>query len=290
VIQYEVRLPPELDCGGAYLKLISSLASTCKRSEFSADTPYIIMFGPDKCGIRSRVQLIIQRQNPINKLFYSHLFSSVGPLMKVKIDRFTHLYTLHVKTDNTINFYIDQDLASTANMLTDFDPRIVPFGKEVLHNFYKMIGVGFEIWALNSGIMFDNILITYNKTVADDFAAKTWAVKHRQERRLQQEEMEKTHREELIALHGFFGLHFIEFVEFVMENYILATTCLTAGLFPVFLYCMMPCSKPATKNTNVHMTLQAQHNAAHTSGDKDGVTDEIVVGTGKVKEVRKKQS
>lgn len=37
--------------------------------------------------------------------------------------------------------------------------------------------IGFELWSMSSDIMFDNIIITHHKDVADDFAAKTWALK-----------------------------------------------------------------------------------------------------------------
>lgn len=37
--------------------------------------------------------------------------------------------------------------------------------------------LGFELWSMSNNIMFDNIIITNDKFVSDDFAAKTWALK-----------------------------------------------------------------------------------------------------------------
>lgn len=54
VVQYEVKLQKGLECGGAYMKLLKNdekLAS----DEFSNASPYVIMFGPDKCGTTNKV-------------------------------------------------------------------------------------------------------------------------------------------------------------------------------------------------------------------------------------------
>lgn len=36
------------------------------------------------------------------------------------------MYTLHVKTDNTFDIYIDQTSVSTGNLLEDFSPPVNP--------------------------------------------------------------------------------------------------------------------------------------------------------------------
>ncbi|KAJ2468049.1 hypothetical protein EV174_006343, partial [Coemansia sp. RSA 2320] len=43
VLQYEVKLQQSLACGGAYVKLLTASF----KGEFSDDTPYTLMFGPD---------------------------------------------------------------------------------------------------------------------------------------------------------------------------------------------------------------------------------------------------
>jgi hypothetical protein len=39
--------------------------------------------------------------------------------------------------------------------------------------------------------MFDNIIITYDKRIADEFAKHTWKVKHTEENRIEEEELKK---------------------------------------------------------------------------------------------------
>jgi len=54
VVQYEVKLDEILTCGGAYIKLFTHDASR-KKEDFDNDTPYVIMFGPDRCGATNKV-------------------------------------------------------------------------------------------------------------------------------------------------------------------------------------------------------------------------------------------
>jgi len=42
--------------------------------------------------------------------------------------------------------------------------------------------LGFELWSVSNDILFDNIIITDEKRVADDWAEQTWVVKSEQER------------------------------------------------------------------------------------------------------------
>ena len=54
VVQYEVKLQNGLECGGAYLKLLRD-NKALHAEEFSNSSPYVIMFGPDKCGATNKV-------------------------------------------------------------------------------------------------------------------------------------------------------------------------------------------------------------------------------------------
>ncbi|NXJ59905.1 CLGN protein, partial [Rostratula benghalensis] len=49
IVQYEVNFQEGIDCGGAYIKLLSS-SDDLNLEYFFDKTPYTIMFGPDKCG------------------------------------------------------------------------------------------------------------------------------------------------------------------------------------------------------------------------------------------------
>lgn len=54
VVQYEVKPQNSLVCGGAYLKLLQE-NKKLHQEEFSNATPYVVMFGPDKCGATNKV-------------------------------------------------------------------------------------------------------------------------------------------------------------------------------------------------------------------------------------------
>merc|ERR1711871_643289 len=121
VIQYEVRLQNGLDCGGAYLKLLSS-ADNLK--DLKDDSAYSIMFGPDKCGAESKVHFIFRHKNPIDgTVSEKHLKSRPTP----KIDALSHLYTLHVH-GNSFDIYIDGENVAKGDLNGDgtFDPPVVP--------------------------------------------------------------------------------------------------------------------------------------------------------------------
>lgn len=69
VISYEVKFEETLNCGGAYLKLFDTSAlpsKGSKMSEFDNETPYIVMFGPDRCLPTNKVHLIIKQLNPVS--------------------------------------------------------------------------------------------------------------------------------------------------------------------------------------------------------------------------------
>jgi calreticulin len=51
IIAYTVKHEQDIDCGGAYIKL---LPPGFEPKKFGGDTPYAIMFGPDVCGYSTR--------------------------------------------------------------------------------------------------------------------------------------------------------------------------------------------------------------------------------------------
>lgn len=58
VLQYEVRFSVNHTCGGAYLKLLSvpeGGLEDFKPRRLKGNTPFSIMFGPDRCGPDARV-------------------------------------------------------------------------------------------------------------------------------------------------------------------------------------------------------------------------------------------
>jgi len=59
--------------------------------EFSGDTPYLIMFGPDICGAKKKVHVILWHNGT------NHL---IAEEIRCKTDSLTHVYTLYVNQKN----------------------------------------------------------------------------------------------------------------------------------------------------------------------------------------------
>lgn len=86
--------------------------------------------------------------------------------------------------------------------------------------FFFQGAIGFEIWTVTSGQMMDNIIITYDKQIADEFAEHTWKVKHEEENRLEEEERKKvctllmsfiTFNESTFELISFYSIRSLDF-------------------------------------------------------------------------------
>jgi calnexin len=60
IVQYEVTLQDGQECGGSYIKLLSSGKETTDLTQFHDKTPYTIMFGPDKCGNDFKLHFIFR--------------------------------------------------------------------------------------------------------------------------------------------------------------------------------------------------------------------------------------
>ena len=54
----QVNLQNGQECGGAYLKLLSD-SPDLSPAGFRDQTPYTIMFGPDKCGNDNKVRVFV---------------------------------------------------------------------------------------------------------------------------------------------------------------------------------------------------------------------------------------
>ena len=125
VVQYELQLKNRLQCGGAYIKLLSA-SEELSQDGFKAETPYTIMFGPDNCGSTNKVHFILRHRNPVSGEWEEkHL---VGPPSPEVGDGLTHLYTAIVGTDNSVKLLVDNKQVKTASLLskTDFKPPVNP--------------------------------------------------------------------------------------------------------------------------------------------------------------------
>lgn len=121
VVQYEFKADA-FQCGGAYVKLPQASVLS-NFGDLDNETPYTIMFGPDRCGSTNKVHFILQHQNPITKKWEEKHFID-APTAKTDAD--THLYTLHLRKDNSFAIYIDKVLEKEGNLLTSMEPSINP--------------------------------------------------------------------------------------------------------------------------------------------------------------------
>lgn len=124
VFQYEVKLQAGLECGGAYVKLLRADDSSAEpkvlsiesAEEFSNETPYVVMFGPDKCGENNRIHLILK-----DALDNEHHLKN--PPM-AKTDRIlSTLYTLNVAPNGDFEIRINGDVVRAGSVYStaDFD-------------------------------------------------------------------------------------------------------------------------------------------------------------------------
>uniref|UniRef100_A0A3B4B6C9 Uncharacterized protein n=1 Tax=Periophthalmus magnuspinnatus TaxID=409849 RepID=A0A3B4B6C9_9GOBI len=126
VVQYEVNFQDGIDCGGAYIKLLSD-EGDLNLEQFHDRTPYTIMFGPDKCGEDYKLHFIFRHENPLNKdIEEKHAKRADVDLKKFYTDKKTHLYTLVLNPDNSYEMFIDQSSVSRGNLLHDVVPPVNP--------------------------------------------------------------------------------------------------------------------------------------------------------------------
>ncbi|KAF9620506.1 hypothetical protein IFM89_013123 [Coptis chinensis] len=125
ILQYETRLQNGLECGGAYLKYLRPQEAGWKSKEFDNDSPYSIMFGPDKCGSTNKVHFIFKHKNPKSGEYVEHHLKFPP---SVPSDKLSHVYTAVLKPSNELVILIDGEEKKTANFLSaeDFEPALIP--------------------------------------------------------------------------------------------------------------------------------------------------------------------
>ncbi|KAJ5934865.1 Calnexin [Penicillium verhagenii] len=122
VVQYEVKPQNSLVCGGAYLKLLQE-NKKLHQEEFSNGTPYVIMFGPDKCGATNKVHFIFRHKNPKTGE-YEEKHLKTPPVARTS--KVTSLYTLIVKPDQTFEILVNGESVKEGSLLEDFSPSVNP--------------------------------------------------------------------------------------------------------------------------------------------------------------------
>uniref|UniRef100_A0A671UHB5 Calnexin n=1 Tax=Sparus aurata TaxID=8175 RepID=A0A671UHB5_SPAAU len=126
IIQYEVNFQLGIDCGGAYVKLLTQTPDL-DLDQFVDKTPYTIMFGPDKCGEDYKLHFIFRHKNPkTGEYEEKHAKKPDADLRTYYTDKKTHLYTLVVNPDNTFEVLVDQTVVNSGSLLTDMTPPVNP--------------------------------------------------------------------------------------------------------------------------------------------------------------------
>ncbi|GAB4845818.1 hypothetical protein Ancab_039227 [Ancistrocladus abbreviatus] len=125
VLQYEVRLQNGLECGGAYLKYLRPQEAGWTSKEFDNESPYTIMFGPDKCGSTNKVHFILNHKNPKSGKYIEHHLKYPP---SIPSDKLSHVYSAILTPDNELRILIDGEEKKKAKFLSaeDFDPAIIP--------------------------------------------------------------------------------------------------------------------------------------------------------------------
>jgi len=111
VLQYSVKHEGDWGCGGAYIKLLPG-GDSFDAPNFGGDTPYAVMFGPDICGSSKRTHVIFNYEDD-NKLIKKDVLCEK--------DKFTHLYRLVVRPDNTFEVSIDGKSVRDGKLEDEFD-------------------------------------------------------------------------------------------------------------------------------------------------------------------------
>jgi len=121
-LQYEATLEDGLECGGAYLKFTTA-SDDFSPEKLDGDTPYVVMFGPDKCGNTNKIHVIIRHASPLDgSIEEKHLIDPPS----LTVDSVPHVYTLSVKKDNTYEVLVDDEVKKSGSLFEDFEPSFNP--------------------------------------------------------------------------------------------------------------------------------------------------------------------
>lgn len=109
VLQYSLKQEQGIDCGGGYVKLHPA---GIDQADYTGDTEYNIMFGPDICGGTRRTHFILNRRGK------NHLIREDIP---TETDTYTHVYTLVIRPDNTFSVLTDGKESRKGSIEDAFD-------------------------------------------------------------------------------------------------------------------------------------------------------------------------
>jgi len=126
VVQYEVKYQDTMECGGSYLKLVAEADEEFSSDTFNDKTLYSVMFGPDKCGLESRIHFIVNYKNPVTGTVEEKHAKASSDFKEIFTDGKSHLITLVVDYDGAFEILVDQKSVNKGSLLTDMSPAINP--------------------------------------------------------------------------------------------------------------------------------------------------------------------
>lgn len=157
VVQYEVKFENSIDCSGSYIKLFSAESP----EDLSFDS-YEVMFGPDICST----------SNSIKMLLHDGDVSLKHPPMSRK-DELSNLYTLIID-NGKLSIRINGQVAKAGNIT---NPRFVKNSSKFT-NIEPITAIGFELWLMDAGILFNNIYVGNSIEEAELIGNSTWKPKY----------------------------------------------------------------------------------------------------------------
>ena len=187
-LSYEVSFQQDFSCGGAYVKLYSS--SVVEPKKFGNESPYTLMFGPDKCGGPGVVHVIFKTSD-------GREFHPATPI-NAEWDEDTHLFELDLSASGRVEVLIDgvtrAELTLADFILQQDSEEAVAPDFAVGDTIMGTDTLGFELWTVQSGTLFDNIAVF--SSTSDNFSAQlaalkaiqedSWGRRHAVERRMRQ--------------------------------------------------------------------------------------------------------
>lgn len=166
IIQYSVFFPSVSGCGGGTIKV---MPKGFNQTNFNSDTPYLIRFGPDVCGGKKKIEIeIVVGGKKYNwRREYDPFANSPGEgsTKRSLVLNNYHLYRFAIKSDKTYEVAVDSEVVVEGSLEDDFGLKLK--GNENLNALGPIGGVAFELYQMNAGTIFDNILLTDSFEEAD---------------------------------------------------------------------------------------------------------------------------
>lgn len=124
VVQYEATTQDGLECGGAYLKFLNTEEKEFSVDTLDGDSPYALMFGPDRCGGTDKVHVIFRHASPAGVFTEKHLASPP----RMPNDKLPHLYHLAITAKGDVTVKIDGEAVFEGSLHDEhvFEPPFSP--------------------------------------------------------------------------------------------------------------------------------------------------------------------